>query len=390
MEPGLMTTAEVVVVGGGPSGLSAAIELRQTGVNDVIVLDREQQLGGIPRHTDHLGFGLRDMHRVLSGPAYARRLVHRAERVGVDMRAGATVVGLDGTSVLLADGSRLSANAVMLATGVRERPRAARLVPGDRPAGIFTTGSIQQLTALHHRAIGHRGVIVGAEHVSFSAIWTMRHGGCTPIAMVTALPRHQTMTPLRLATATRHRVPIITDVTVAEIIGRHRVEAVVLSNGRRLACDTVVFTGDWIPDHEIARRAGLSMTPRALSPAISVEYQSSTPGVFAIGNLVHPAETADICALDGRRAASSVVDWLDKGSWADVDPIDVEAPIAWAAHSSHGLTFRVDSPVRARIQLRSDRGIVATTRRRRLMPNRAITITAPITAGTALKVRLVE
>jgi thioredoxin reductase len=382
--------AHVIVVGGGPAGLSAAIELRRQGVGRVTVLDRERQLGGIPRHTDHLGFGVRDLHRVMSGPAYARHLVARAERVEVDLRAATTVVDIDGTSVVMSTGERLAADALVLATGVRERPRSARLVPGDRPAGVFTTGTVQQLTALHHRSIGHRAVIVGAEHVSFSAIWTLRHGGCQTIAMVTPFSRHQTVAPLRLATATRHRVPVITDTTVDLIVGRRRVEAVVLSDGRRLVCDTVVFTGDWIPDYEVSRRAGLAMTPNALSPAITTSYQSSSPGVFAIGNLVHPAETADICALDGRSLAGPMLRWLGERRWPlDVVPIDVEPPLLWASHSSHGVTARVGSVVRGRVQLMAGGDVIASTRRRLFVPNRAIVIRGVTSPPVPLKARLV-
>jgi thioredoxin reductase len=383
------SSSHVVIVGGGPAGLSAALELRRRGVGRVTVLDREQQLGGIPRHTDHLGFGLRDLHRVMSGPSYAHRLVREAEQSGVSLRAMTTVVDIDGTSVVLATGERVASDAVVLATGVRERPRSARLIPGDRPAGVFTTGSIQQLTALFHRDVGRRAVIVGAEHVSFSAIWTLRHGGCRPVAMVTSHGRHQTMAPLRVATATRHRVPIITNTSVSEIVGRRRVEAVVLSDGRRLQCDTVVFTGGWIPDHEVARRAGLAMTPVALSPAITSAYHSSSPGVFAVGNLVHPAETADICALDGRRAAASVLRWLHDGGWPnDVNPIQVDDPVVWASHSSHGVTARVGSIVRGRLQLTEGDRVLATTRRRLLVPNRAILLRVDTVPGTTVGVRL--
>lgn len=387
----VVAQAHVVVVGGGPSGLSAAAELRRQGVGRVTLLDREQQLGGIPRHTDHLGFGMRDMHRMMKGPEYARRLAAAAEQSGVELRTAATVLDIDGMSVVLATGERVAGDAVVLATGVRERPRSARLVPGDRPAGVFTTGTLQQLTALHHWTVGRRAVIVGTEHVSFSAIWSLRHGGCQPVAMVTSLSRHQTLLPLRLAAATRYRVPVLTDVTVAEIVGHGRVEAVVLSNGRRLACDTVVFTGDWIPDHEVARRGGLTMTPTAGSPAITSTYQSSSPGVFAIGNLVHPAETADICALDGRHVAAHVVHWLDDRTWpTTVAPIHVESPVAWASHSSHGITVRVSEIVRGRLQLSTDREVVATTRRRLLVPNRALLLRAQIEPSQQLTVSVLR
>lgn len=286
----------VAIVGGGPSGLSAAIELRRLGIDRVTVYEREQQAGGIPRHTDHLGFGMRDLHRLMSGPRYARTLVERTARAGVDLRCGTPVFSLDD----------LDADAVVLATGVRERPRAARLVPGDRPAGIFTTGSLQQLAMAGHR-VGTRAIIIGAEHVSFSAILTLAHVGCRSVAMVTPLPRHQSYSVLKLAAASLRRVPVLTGVDVAEIVGRRRVERVVLTDGRRIDCDTVVFTGDWIPDYELARRSGLTMDPVVKGPAVDDAFRTSRDGVFAIGNLVHQVAAADRCALDGKAVAAEVV-----------------------------------------------------------------------------------
>lgn len=289
----------VAIVGGGPAGLSAAIELRRLGVRQVTVYEREQQVGGIPRHTNHLGFGIRDLHRVMSGPRYARTLAERATRTGVDIRRGTPVFSLDD----------VDADAVLLATGARERPRAARLVPGDRPAGIFTTGSLQQL-AMAGQRVGNRAVIVGAEHVSFSGILTLRHVGCKAVAMVTPLPRHQTYGVLKLATATLHRVPVITGVDIAEIVGRRRVEHVVLTDGRTIECDTIVFTGCWIPDNELARTGGLTMNPTIKGPLVDKKFRTSRDGVFAIGNLVHQVAAADRCALDGKAVAAEVLRFM--------------------------------------------------------------------------------
>jgi thioredoxin reductase len=286
----------VAIVGGGPAGLSAAIELRRLGVRHVTLFEREQQAGGIPRHTNHLGFGMRDLHRVMSGPRYARALAERAARAGVEMRVGTPVFSLDD----------LDADAVILATGVRERPRSARLVPGDRPAGIFTTGSLQQL-AMAGQRVGTRAVIVGAEHVSFSAILTLAHVHCRTVAMVTPLPRHQSYGVLKVAAASLRRVPVLTNVDLAEIVGRRRVQQVVLTNGRRIDCDTVVFTGDWIPDNELARRSGLEMEPTIKGPVVDSALRTSRANVFAIGNLVHKVAAADRCALDGKAVAAEVV-----------------------------------------------------------------------------------
>ena len=372
----MSTSRRVVIVGGGPAGLSAAIELRRLGIAEVVVHEREQVAGGIPRHTDHLGYGLIDLRRVMTGPRYARRLAASALDAGVVVQTDSPVFDLDG----------LDADAVVLATGVRERPRAARLVPGDRPAGVFTTGTVQQLTTLQHLPVGRRAVIVGAEHVSFSAILALRHGGCRAVAMVTPLPRHQTYAPLRLITAGRHRVPIRTGVDVVEILGRSRVEAVVLSDGSHIDCDTVVFTGDWIADNELARRSGLTLNA-ARSPIVDLSLRTERNGVFAAGNLVHPAETAGVCALDGRRVAATVRAFLDGAKWpAAVGAIRCEPLLLWATPAAGGITVRSATFATGRLVARDAAGdVVHRSRPRRLVPNRAIHLPAVDAAVIAVE-----
>jgi thioredoxin reductase len=349
-----------------------------------VVHEREKQPGGIPRHTEHLGYGMRDLHRVTTGPRYAAALVRRAEKAGVEILTGSTVASID----------QLDAAAVVLATGVRERPRAARLVPGDRPAGVLTTGALQQFVALHHQHVGRRAVVIGAEHVSFSAVLTLRHAGCEVAAMVTPLPRHQTYRTLALATAGRHRVPVRAGVDVAEVVGRSRVEGVVLTDGTRIDCDTVVFTGDWIPDHELARGGGLTMVPGSKAPVVDAGMHTERRGVFAIGNLVHPAETADVCALDGRHVATAVLDWLALHRWPEqVRPVEVVAPLRWAAHTARGVTLRVDGFATGRLRVTADGRELWVGRRRTFVPNRSNTITAEAVrraTGHALRVDIVR
>jgi len=364
-----MSRPDVVIVGAGPAGLAAATELRRRGAGTVVVHEREQHPGGIPRHTDHLGYGMRDLRRITTGPRYAAALVKRAERAGVDIRTGSTITSIDA----------LDGGAIVLATGVRERPRAGRLVPGDRPAGVLTTGALQQFVTLHHQQVGRRAVVVGAEHVSFSAVLTLRHAGCSVAAMVTPLPHHQTYRPLWLATAARHRVPVRTGIDVAEVVGRRRVEAVVLTDGSRIECDTVVFTGDWVPDHELARSGGLTMVGGAASPVVDAGMHTARAGVFAIGNLVHPAETADVCALDGRHVATAVLDWLSLQHWPErIPPIEVAAPVRWASHTARGVTLRVDRFTTGRLRVSAGGRTLWTGPRRSLVPNRSITITAGV------------
>jgi thioredoxin reductase len=333
----------VVVLGGGPAGLAAAVELRRRDTRDVLVLEREAAAGGIPRHARHQGFGLRDLLRPLSGPAYARRYARLATDAGVEIRTETMVTGWSPEGPLELTGPRgretIDPDALILATGCRERPRSARLVPGTRPEGVMTTGTLQQLVYLKERQVGERALIVGAEHVSFSAILTLTHAGTRVVGMVTELPRHQTLALFRAGAALRWRVPLWTRTAVTAIQGRPRVEEVELTDldsggTRSVACDTVVFTADWIPDHELAVMGGLAMDPGTLGPAVDSALRTSRPGVFAAGNLLHGAETADVAALSGRHAANAA-----KGSdplrvvegWTSAAriPIECEPPLHW-------------------------------------------------------------
>jgi thioredoxin reductase len=344
--PGSGEDVDALVVGGGPAGLAAATALARGHIR-ALVVDREPELGGIPRHTDHVGYGLREFRRVLRGPEYARAWVGRAERAGVDLRPATTVTGwadndagANGralTATSPAGTGVIRARAVLLATGTRERPRTARLVPGTRPAGVLTTGALQQLVARGQHGVGRRAVVVGAEHVSFSAVLTLRHAGCDVAAMVTGERRHQSYAALRMA-ATRGRVPVLTRTTVSAILGRRRVEAIELTDldsgaTRRLECDTVVFTGDWFPDHELARRGGLVIDPGTRAPRVDAGYRTSAPGVFAAGNLLHGAETAGVCARDGEWVAAAMLDWLRAGAprWpaANAVPVECAPPLRW-------------------------------------------------------------
>ena len=357
-----MSAGPAVVVGAGPAGLAAAVELRRRGVADVLLLDREAEAGGIPRHARHQGFGLRDLRRVLSGPAYARAYLRLAREAGVELRTETMVTGWgpEGELELTSPRGRETVvpGAVVLATGCRERPRSARLVPGSRPQGVMTTGLLQQLVYLQGRSPGTRALIVGAEHVSFSAIQTLAHGGARAVGMATELPRHQSLELFRAGAALRYRVPLWTRTAVTAIHGRARVEGVELTEldsgrVRRLACDTVVFSADWVPDHELAVAAGAALDPGTRGPAVDSVLRTTRPGTFACGNLLHGAETADVAALGGRHAAAGAARFLAGDSaWPEAPvPVVCSDPLFWIVPN---LVSPGDpAPARGRFVLRS-------------------------------------
>jgi thioredoxin reductase len=331
----------IAIVGGGPSGLTAAAALAGQVDGEVLVIEREAETGGIPRHSDHPGYGMRDLKRFISGPAYARRLTAMAQEAGATLETEAMVTGWAGDRRLQITSPRglrtVTADAVVLATGARERPRPARLVPGDRPDGVYTTGQLQNLVHVHHVKVGSRALIVGAELVSWSAVLTLREGGCATVGMVSGYPRSEAYAIFRVPGRALTRGPVFTRSRIVGIEGKSRVRAAVVENidtGSRVSvdCDTVVFTGDWIPDHELARTGGLAMDAATRGPLVDAGLRTSIPGVFAVGNLLHPVDTADGAALDGRHVASAVTGWL---AHHDEPPkavrIRTDGPFRWVA-----------------------------------------------------------
>jgi len=411
-------TGGVVVVGAGPAGLSAAVELLRLGAGPVLVADRESEPGGVPRHSWHTGYGLRDLRRVMTGPAYARALVSAALSASADLRAGTTVTGWtpgpDGTYAVTmtspAGHQTVQAAAVLLATGCRERPRTARLVPGDRPAGVMTTGELQQRVYLGGERLAGRALVVGAEHVSFSAALTLEHAGADVVALVTEHERQQSYAAFRFGAAVRWRVPVWTGRVVRRIAGRERLEGIEVADvrtgtARFVPCELVVFTGDWIPDHELARRAGLAMDSGTRGPAVDTTLATSLTGVFAAGNLVHAAETADIAALSGRHAARHIAAFLGGAAAAAGPgaaaagarlvvagpgaaaagarlPVLAEPPLRWISPNAIGSAappplgrFVLRSAVfrrGVRLEVRQDGRLLARSRPARLIPERPV------------------
>ncbi len=390
---------EVAIVGGGPAGLSAAIELRRRGSSPVVVFEREADAGGIPRYADHLGFGMRDLHRVLSGPGYARRLVAEARRAGVEIRSRTQVTGWSAGGALEVTSptgrGAVQSAAVVLAAGCRERPRSARLIPGTRPQGVITTGMLQQIVHGAHGSVGRSAVVIGAEHVSFSALETLALAGARTVAMSTELPREQSFAAFRTGAAAVWRLRLRTRTALTAIHGRERVEAVEfthLDTGavETVECDTVVLTADWIPDHELAVLGGAALDPGTRGPQVDRYLRTSRPGLFAVGNVLHGAEPADVAALTGRNVATSVIGFLHDRQWPAgrvsievlsplqwIVPNAVAAGVRWADPASERFLLRAREELRrVRVEVVQGRRVVHRQRLARVMPGRSVALDA--------------
>jgi thioredoxin reductase len=308
-----MSDADVIVIGGGPAGLAAATELRRLGAGRVVVLEREGVAGGVPRHCAHSPLGMREFGRILSGTVYAARLLDRAAAAGVDVRLRHSVTAIDGTAVDVASPegtARVSARRVVIATGIRETSRAGRLIPGQRPLGVLTTGALQDYVHLRQLAPFRRPVIVGSELVTLSAILTCRSAGIEPAALVEDEAGPRVGYPLALFPHLL-RLPVHYSTTIDDIIGTARVEAVRVRRATGemtvIPCDGVLFTGRFTPESSLARMSGLAIDRSTGGPIISSNGATSRAGVYATGNVLRAVHTAGQCWSEGRATARALM-----------------------------------------------------------------------------------
>lgn len=387
-----MTEHHVLIIGAGPAGLSAAAQLATLGVRDVVVLEREQYAGGVPRHCGHTGFGWREFARLLTGPSYAKRLVESARNVRV--RTGVTVLRVESDGVVhLATPSgpaTLKGQRILLALGTRESPRAARLVSGTRPWGVLTTGALQQMVYLAGLRPFERAVIVGSELVSFSNLLTMRHAGIRPVALVEEGPRIIAPGPARAIARLVFGARVLTGMRIVAVHGGTHVSGVeVEGEGQRevLACDGVVFSGRFVPESAILRSSHLLLDPATGGPVVDQYGRCSDPTYFAAGNLLRSVEPSWTAWEEGRAVARCMAASLRRelpdaerfvsmhaeGAVRYVCPqrIAQPAPLPPALP----INLRVSREVHGRLRLRSSAREVWGAQRQ-LLPERRILIPA--------------
>lgn len=341
-------TFDIAVIGAGAAGLAAAAETASSG-KSTIVIDREDHPGGILRQCIHNGFGLRYFKEELTGPEYAERVAEKAKKAGAQFRLGTTVIEFakeaGGTFQLTAlsakDGVRkIHAGAVILAMGCRERNRGNLAIPGSRPAGVFTAGSAQKLLNLEGILPGRKAVIVGSGDIGLIMARRLRWSGIEVKAVVEIMPYPAGLTRNIVQCLNDFGIPLYLEHSVVNIMGRERVEGVEiapLSGGVpqtdrkfHIDCDTVLFSVGLIPENELSAGIGVQLNPSTGGPLVDSNYETSIPGVFAGGNVLHVHDLVDFVSEEAENAAKMAVRRLngdETGTWS---PVKVESNLKYA------------------------------------------------------------
>ena len=318
-----MTDVDILIIGGGPAGLAAAIAAHEAGCRNVLLLEREPALGGILRQCIHAGFGMHVFKEDLTGPEYAQRFVQRFHALGLSAQCDTMALSVtpdrEVTAVSPAFGlQRFRAKAIVLAMGCRERTRGALRVPGWRPAGIYPAGQAQRFVNLDGWMPGRRVVILGSGDIGLIMARRMTLEGAEVLACVELMPFSGGLTRNVVQCLDDYGIPLLLSHTVTEIHGRERLEAVTVAQvdaqrkplpgtDQRFECDTLLLSVGLIPENELSRAAGVRVSEVTCGPLVDDALQTSVPGIFACGNVLHVHDLVDHVTVEsteaGRQAA---------------------------------------------------------------------------------------
>lgn len=394
---------DVVIIGGGPAGLAAAIALYDRGITDILILEREKHLGGILRQCIHDGFGLTRFGETLSGPEYADRFISEVKKRGIDYRTETTVIGLTEDRQVTAASREglleLRAGAVILAMGCRERTRGALSIPGNRPSGVMTAGVAQSYINLKNRMIGKNVVILGSGDIGLIMARRLTLEGARVIGVFELMP-YAAGLPRNIEQCLRdYDIPLYLHHSVTEIRGRERLESVVVSEmddalqpvpgtEKEYACDTLILSVGLIPENELTFGAGAEENTGTRGASVDEFFQTSVPGIFAAGNVLHVHDLVDFVSLEAEALAAGAEQFIRNGSLPESrlrvsgDALTIQlTPERISGRADAVLSFRVKKPIGScEIQVLQQGRVIRKVKKPKAIPAEMIQI--PISAGT--------
>lgn len=407
---------DVVVIGGGPAGLAAAIAAREAGCGNLLLIERDISLGGILNQCIHDGFGLHRFKEALSGPEYSQRYIDRLQELQVPVALDSIVLSMDSDKRLLVSKSgsltQIEARSIVLATGCRERPRGALSIPGHRPAGVYTAGAAQTFVNMENIKPGNRVVILGSGDIGLIMARRMTLEGARVEAVFELLPYSSGLPRNIQQCLVDYGIPLFLGTTIVDIVGMERLEGVVAAevDSRRtlvkgterfVPCDTLLLSVGLIPENELAREAGIQIHPVTGGAVVDDSCMTSVPGIFSCGNALHVHDLVDWVSEEAARAGANAAAYVKnagaefaKESVAVSPGAGVRYVLPQTVRAGHDalLALRVEKPLRAGImEICSDGAVIKTEQFARLHPAEMVHISLEgekIRERTPLEVRV--
>lgn len=387
-----MTHRQAIIIGGGPAGLAAALRLRDRGIQDILILEREQVLGGILRQCIHDGFGLTRFGESLSGPEYAQRFIDLVNDRGIEALTDCTVLDITPDKVVTAVSRvhgfiRLQAEAVLLTMGCRERTRGALAIPGTRPAGIYTAGVAQSYINLQNVMVGREVVILGSGDIGLIMARRLTLEGAHVLGVYEVQPYPSGLPRNIEQCLNDYGIPLHLSHTVVDIRGRTRLEGVVVAQcdqrfrpipgtEAEINCDTLILSVGLIPENELSLAAGVELDPRTRGAYVDEHGQTGVGGIFAAGNVLHVHDLVDFVSLEAEAMADRAAEYLAEGQLPDCS-LQVRAganvghviPQRFSGTRDFTLSLRVNKPLRdVHLTVRQGGQTLLTKKLRRALP----------------------
>ena len=390
-----MKAYDIVIIGGGPAGLAAAISAKESGVDSILILERDRELGGILNQCIHNGFGLHTFKEELTGPEYAERFIGQVKELDIEYKLNTMVMDISSQKIVTAMNREeglfeIRAKAVVLAMGCRERSRGALNIPGYRPAGIFSAGTAQRLVNIEGYMPGREVVILGSGDIGLIMARRMTLEGAKVKVVAELMPYSGGLKRNIVQCLDDYGIPLKLSHTVVDIKGKERLESVTLAqvddHGKPIpgteeeySCDTLLLSVGLIPENELSKKAGVKLDPRTRGAFVKDNLETSVPGIFACGNVLQVHDLVDNVSAEGEKAGKNAALYIKEGERKGEivtavvgDGISYLCPqqISLADDQKVELCFRVRKPVdRSRVLVYADGELVKKVEKLKMIPS---------------------